>query len=417
MGAGKGSAGTSVIGRRLTGISLSLVRPRITVAMLVALALGLSLGSGAILKGVCTGPAAASWRSRLCYNDIQPLYAGRGIDRHVFPYIHATLAGTAGAHGFNEYPVLTGLFMWASGWAASDSSSYLVVTVILLATCAVAAAWALWRMAGVRAIYWTASPVLVLYAFHNWDLLAVTAAVAGLYLWWSGRPLGAAFAFAVGGGFKLYPALFIVPLVCDRLVRRRPSEAMGVAAVGGGTLIAINLPFILINASGWWATYRFHAQRPPTSSGTIWAVLDRSVSTATENLLSFSALALTLAAITVWLFRARPATGYPVVEWCAAATAAFVVLNKVSSPQFVLWIVPFLVVLRLGPVWWWLLSAIACLRYAALFGVDVFPVGLQTADRLVRAAVILQAAVLVAYMAAVLIRARVLGCGGSSAAT
>ena len=77
--------------------------------------------------------------------------------------------------------------------------------------------------------------------------------------------------------------------------------------------------------------------------------------------------------------------------------------NKVSSPQFVLWLVPFLAVLRLGSIWWWLLSAIACLRYAALFGVDVFPVGMHTADRLVHAAVILQAAVLLAYMAAVLI--------------
>jgi uncharacterized membrane protein len=311
----------------------------------------------------------------------------------------------------HEYPVLTGLFMWACGWAASNSSAYLVVTMILLGACAAGAAWGLWRMAGVRAIYWTASPVLVLYAFHNWDLLAVAAAVAGLYLWWSGRPLPAAFAFAVGGGFKLYPALFIIPLICDRLVQRRTREAVQVAAAGCGTLLAINLPFILINASGWWATYRFHAQRPPTSSGAIWTVLDRSVSTATENLLSFSALAVTLAAITVWLLHARPAAGYPVVEWCAAATAAFVVLNKVSSPQFVLWIVPFLAVLRLGPIWWWLLSAVACLRYAALFGVDVFPVGLRTADRLVHAAVILQAAILVAYMAAVLIRARLRPCG------
>ena len=72
---------------------------------------------------------------------------------------------------------------------------------------------------------------------HNWDLLAVTASVAGVYLWWSGRPRLAALAFAIGGGFKLYPALFIVPLVCDRLVRRRTREAVEVGAVGGGSLV------------------------------------------------------------------------------------------------------------------------------------------------------------------------------------
>ena len=78
---------------------------------------------------------------------------------------------------------------------------------------------------------------------------------------------------------------------------------------------------------------------------------------------------------------------------------------------------PFLAVLRLGSIWWWLLSAIACVRYAGLFGVDVLPVGLHTADRLVHAAVVLQVAILVAYMAAVLIRARVRACGASSAVT
>ena len=383
----------------------------------MAFALGVTLGSGAVLKGECFGGHSENWRSRLCYTDIPLLYTGRGIDRHVFPYIHATLSGTTGAHGFNEYPVLTGIFMWATGWAASSSGSYLVFTMILLSASAAAAAWLLWRMAGVRAIYWTASPILVLYAFHNWDLLAVTASVAGLYLWWSGRPLPAAFAFAVGGGFKLYPALFIVPLVCDRIVRRRPREALEVAAVGAGSLLLINLPFIAINPSGWWATYRFHAQRPPTSSGTIWPLLDRSVSTATENLLSVSVLAVTLVVITVWLYRSRPAVGYPVVEWCAAATAAFVAVGKVSSPQFLLWLVPFLAVLRFGSIWWWLLSAVACVRYAGLFGVDVLPVGLHTADRLVHAAVVLQAAILVAYMAAVLIRARLRACGASSAVT
>ena len=132
----------------------------------------------------------------------------------MFPYIHATLHYGEGAHGFNEYPVLTGVFMWLVGWVSWDSSSYLTATIILLALAAIAAAWLLWRMVGVHAIYWTASPVLALYAFHNWDLLAVAASVAGIYMWWSGRSPVAAFLFAVGGAFKLYPALFIIPLVC-----------------------------------------------------------------------------------------------------------------------------------------------------------------------------------------------------------
>ena len=86
-----------------------------------------------------------------------------------------------------------------------------------------------------------------------------------------------------------------------------------------------------------------------------------------------------------------------------AATAAFIVLNKVSSPQYVLWVVPFLALLPRRSTWWWLLSAVAVVRYAGLFGVDVFPVGTHTADELVRAAVILQAALLVVYVGTILV--------------
>jgi uncharacterized membrane protein len=276
--------------------------------------------------------------------------------------------------------------------------------MVELSLCAALAAWLLWRMVALRAIFWTASPILVVYGFQNWDLLAVAASVAGIYLWWSGRPRLAGLAFAVGGAFKLYPALFIVPLVCDQLALRRARIAAEVGLAGFGSLAVINLPFVLVNASGWWATYRFHADRAPTTSGTIWAVLDRGLSTATENRASFAALAAALILMTAVLFRAGSAAGYPVVEWCAAATAAFILLNKVSSPQYVLWLVPFLALLRMRAAWWWLFSATALVHYVALFGVEVLPIGTTTADRVVHDAVIAQAVLLALYAAAILVR-------------
>ena len=85
---------------------------------MLAFSLGMSLGAGATLKEDCFGSHIDDWRSRLCYSDVQPLYFARGIDHHVFPYIHATLHYGQGAHGFNEYPVLTGVFMWLVGWGS-----------------------------------------------------------------------------------------------------------------------------------------------------------------------------------------------------------------------------------------------------------------------------------------------------------
>jgi uncharacterized membrane protein len=371
---------------------------------LVACTLAASLGGGAALKGECFGSHQQNWRSRLCYNDILPLYhdPGHGIRSGKFPYLHAKLVGTKGEDGFNEYPVLTGVFMWTMGRVSRGGSSYLALTNVALSICAAISTLLLWRLVGRRSIWFAAPPMLLLYAFHNWDVLAVTASVVGLYEWRRGRSTTATLAFAVGGAFKLYPALFIVPLILDAYKGRGRGRAIETGAVGFGSLALINLPFILANAGGWWATYRFHEERVATSSGTAWSVLDSSLSTPTENRLSAACIVVGLLAVTMALQRvSRESVGYPVIQWCGAATAMFISLNKVSSPQYILWVLPFLALIVASPAWWGALAVVVTVRYVGLFGVDVFPVGFHTADNLVHVAVVAQTALLLAYAARV----------------
>src|SRR5439155_19439411 len=138
--------------------------------------------------------------------------------------------------------------------------------------------------------------------------------------------------------------------------------------VGFGSLALINLPFILTNAHGWWATYRFHEERAASTSGTIWSVLDGSLSTSTENTLSAACVAAGLLVVTVALLRrSRGIRGFPLIPWCGAATGVLVALNKVSSPQYLVWMLPFLALIAASPLWWWALSAVATVRYVGLF--------------------------------------------------
>ena len=54
----------------------------------------------------------------LCYSDIQYLWLDRDIDKHVFPYVHGGITPPPDSKltgGTVEYPVLTGLLMWAGG--------------------------------------------------------------------------------------------------------------------------------------------------------------------------------------------------------------------------------------------------------------------------------------------------------------
>src|SRR5919204_673656 len=85
---------------------------------------------------------------------------------------------------------------------------------------------------------------------------------AGIWMYVRGSPALAATAFGIGGAFKVYPAFFIVPLVLAEAVQGRPRQAARIGLAGAAPLVLVNLPFVLINFSGWWTTYRFQAERP-----------------------------------------------------------------------------------------------------------------------------------------------------------
>jgi len=136
--------------------------------------------------------------THFCYSDTVPLYGIHGLNTGEVPYFGSAV----------EYPVLTGAFMYGAAQlaqiydGASQGSvllpdlpevySYYAVTALLLSLCALAVAWAVYRLAGRRP--WDAamvalSPLLFVHAFTNWDLWAVAWASAGLVAWSRRRPV------------------------------------------------------------------------------------------------------------------------------------------------------------------------------------------------------------------------------------
>jgi len=69
--------------------------------------------------------------------------------------------------------------MWLPSLVSSTPDTYLLASMVLLAPFGLATAWLLGGMVGGRALRWSASPMLLLYAFQNWDLAVVAASVAG----------------------------------------------------------------------------------------------------------------------------------------------------------------------------------------------------------------------------------------------
>jgi hypothetical protein len=319
----------------------------------------------------------------LCYTDIQHLWLGRGINEHLFPYLHGGITPTGSLTGGTvEYPVLTGLLIWAGALGAHTDGEFLRDSALLLAPFGLLVGWLLGGLSRWRALIWAIGPPLLLYAFHNWDLPAVACAVAAVAVLhgrsgpaagrddlvrrasWAGVLLGLGFAL------KLYPGAFVLPLALYVLTggetRARKLDwagALRVVAASAGVAVLVNLPFALLGYRGWRASFTFQELRKvDMTTNSVWYWAFRPYSEpgnapfqAMVDWLSPTLVLLSFAlAVGLGWRRYRHTGTYPWVQVSAAMLAGFLLLHKVHSPQYALWLVPFFVLLRIR--WGWVLG-------------------------------------------------------------
>ncbi len=206
------------------------------------------------------------------------------------------------------------------------------------------------------------SPLLIgsvtLTRFDFWPAALAVLALAALL---SDRPMPAAVLLGAAIGAKLWPAA-LLPLFAVWLVKTRGPRAAATWGAGvAGVLAAIFLPFTILSPGG--VGHSFHSQiaRPlqieSLGSAVLIAVhhvagttLHVTGSFGSQNVTGpgahavevVTSIAGVLALVAIWMLFARgPATGGRLVAHSAASIAALLAFGKVFSPQFVIWLVPF----------------------------------------------------------------------------
>ena len=157
-----------------------------------------------------------------CYNDIVPLYGGRGLDEPGFPYAYSWVED--GLTRYMEYPVLAGMFQGGVGWLArttypavkwlgmAEVSWYFGLTALIMAMVWIGTVVMVFRLTGNRAwdtILMAASPLVVIHAFTNWDIPSIAFMVGALYAVTKHKNWLAGVLVGLGTAFKLWP-LFIL---------------------------------------------------------------------------------------------------------------------------------------------------------------------------------------------------------------
>lgn len=308
---------------------------------------------------------------RMCYSDIPPLFSLRGFADGIFPYLSAPPPGQEAL----EYPALTGMFMALASWITPLDSPeatlwFFNINSLMLLVCLIVAVVA--TALTVRRRPWDAAmvalaPGTILAATINWDLLAVALLAVAMLFWSRRHPVACGVFLGLATAAKFYPLLILIPLfvLCLRAGRLAAfAKCFGAAAVAW---LAINVPFMLINFDGWFHFYSFSSTRGE-DLGSIWLAmtnLGRTINPQGLNIWATLLLVVLVAGICVLLLAAprRPR----LAPACFLVIAAFLLVNKVYSPQYVLWLIPLAAMAR--PRWRDFLIWQACetVYYAAIW--------------------------------------------------
>jgi uncharacterized membrane protein len=354
---------------------------------LVFLALGYS-SKAACLLTTGTGTAdqrVGNWQNNrayyeLCYSDTVPLYTAELLNLGKFPYKSSWIENDSTgkpkiqydgniAVRYMEYPVLTGIYQYTSMALAKTYTALtklvsvpVIAEVVMffniaafgLALAWLATVWATAQLAGPRRIWdaalVAASPILIFQVFTNFDALATAFATGALLAWARRRPLLAGGLIGLGVAAKLYPLLLFIPLVLLALRTGRMREVGKAAGATVLTWLVLNLPIMVLFPRGWSEFFRLNTRRGDdmdsiynvAKSFTGWRGFDHDLGfwQPPTMLNAVSAVFFVSCCIAI-AYVALTAKQRPRLAQVAfLVIAAFLLTNKVWSPQFSLWLVP-----------------------------------------------------------------------------
>ena len=310
-------------------------------------------------QSLVTDPAPNTF-GWMCYNDITVLYYARGQVTGSVPFASTPW----------EYPVLTGYFATVANWISAlfgavtkpgideqqmldNSHIYFAVTAVGLCACL------MWLMASHIKIarYNTAlsvavalSPTIWATGLINWDILAVALTAAGLASWMERKPTWAGLWWGLGVAAKFYPIVVIAAILvcCVRPARVREDEdqptlgdGLMMALAAGVTWLVVNLPMMMTRMSQWAGFYTANSVRG-ADLGSIWYAL-QLMGIGPEHPIWWSRTVLVIGyAGLAFLIYIAPRPMKP-VQVAYLAVAILLAANVVYSPQYVLWVLPLVV--------------------------------------------------------------------------
>ena len=305
------------------------------IRVLIALAICASLLSFAKFSH-CEGTnwATPDQYIHACYSDLPALYGTRGLDNNAWPY--------ASNDNSVEYPVITGIVMYATSFVANSPVSYFNVNTFFLILLFLVTVLLVRKIRPEFAYLVPVAPAMVASLFINWDLWAIATMMLAIYWFDQKQYLHSSLAMALSISTKFLPVFLLIPIAFIFWRDGKVKELVKYIAVVAATWLAINLPFALTTPTGWWRFYKLNLERG-ADWGSIWLALQQlGINFTNLNYLSILLLLISMTSIAIVLFELKYTPTLASVAFLVLASV--MVASKVYSPQYVLWLTPLAVI-------------------------------------------------------------------------
>jgi uncharacterized membrane protein len=231
-----------------------------------------------------------------------------------------------------------------------ESLLFTAVNAVGFDICALVAAWLLTGVHRRRpwdAALFALSPVLLFEGLINWDLLAVACVAGALWAHSRDRPGWTGFAIGLGTALKLYPLFLLGALFVVWGRQRRWRDLAVATGTGAATWVVANAPAYLSGPHEWKVFWIFNAHRT-ADLGSVWLIAEQmgapTASAHTINVTSWILFGLWCAGVAAFGFLA-PQTPR-LAQLGFLVVLGFLLVNKVYSPQYALWLLPLAVMAR-----------------------------------------------------------------------
>ena len=265
-----------------------------------------------------------------CYSDLPSLFGERGMVNNEWHYASDSKAV--------EYPVITGLVMYATSFLAHSPVSYFNLNVIFLALLFIGIVLLIKRIKPEFAYLVPVAPAMIASLYINWDLWAIATMLLAIY-WFDQRKYQlSAIAISISISTKFLSVFLLLPIAFILWRQNKVKALIKYLLTTSLIWIAINAPIALTTPTGWWRFYKLNMERQ-ADWGSLWLALSQlGIKLTNLNYLSILVLLISFTSFVIFLFELKATPTLASVSFIVLAVV--MIASKVYSPQYILWLTP-----------------------------------------------------------------------------